>query len=252
MKFSLVIPAKNEEKRIILPLLEYYAALHRRFGSGNFEIIIVINNTTDRSAHILNRVVSILKTKDIKIYDIGSSEAKGRAVIYGLRKARGKVVGFTDADGSYSPHEILKLYRKLAISGADAIIPNRYSNESVLLGNLPAERKLYSRLFNWFIRLAFGITTADTQGGLKLFTRDAVKLMLPNIVTFGWTCDVNMLLALRNARLSVMESPVTWRQEEGSTVSLSRHIFSILSEVLTLLKRQYVKRPLVALNIAKP
>lgn len=247
MKFSLVIPAKNEEKRIIIPLLEYYAALHRRFGSNKFEIIVVVNNTTDKTVETLNTIKKILKASEIRVFDIGTAESKGRAVIYGLRKARGTIVGFTDADGSYNAHEVMKLHRKLVINKADAIIPNRYAATSVLTGELPWKRKIFSRLFNLTIKRLFGIPFVDTQGGLKLFTKKAAIEMLPQIVTFGWACDVNMIVALRNNGMRIIESPIEWSQQAGSHLSFFKSGVEIIKEIWTLAVRQYVKRPLVAL-----
>lgn len=251
MKFSLVIPAKNEEKRIILPLLEYYAALHRRFGSNKFEIIVVVNNTTDRTVDTLQTIKSILKTDEIRIFDIGTTESKGRAVVFGLRKAKGKIIGFTDADGSYNAQEVMKMYRKIIVNKADAVIANRYAKNSVLVGELPWKRKIFSRLFNTTIRTLFGVPFKDTQGGLKLFTKEAVLAMLPEVITFGWACDTNMILALRNNNMRILESPIEWSQQAGSHLSFFKSGYEIVREVWTLAVGQYVKRPLVALSTPK-
>ncbi len=251
MKFSLVIPAKNEEKRILLPLLDYYAALQRRFGPSQFEILIVVNNTTDQSVKTLNTIKKLLKAEEIRIFDIGKTESKGRAVVYGLKKAKGKVVGFTDADGSYNSHEVMRMYRKLIVSHADAVIPNRYSNESTLVGQLPFLRKVYSRIFNSIVRKLFGIKFKDTQGGLKLFTRNAIKQIIPQIVTFGWACDVNMLVALKNSGLSIVESPIEWTQQENSRLTILGSGVEIAREIWSLAAHQYVTKHLVALSLAK-
>ena len=247
MKFSLVIPAKNEEKRILLPLLEYYAALQQRFGSNNFEIIVVINNTTDKSAITLQSVKEILKATEIRIFDIGTTESKGRAVVYGLRKAKGNIIGFTDADGSYNAHEVMRMYRKLVLNKVDAIIPNRYLSESQLVGELPLARRVYSRIFNVTVRNLFGIPFTDTQGGLKLFTKKAVLTMLPQIITFGWACDVNMIVALRNSGMKVTETAIEWSQQAGSKLSFFLSGIEIFKEIWTLVVGQYLKRPFALL-----
>lgn len=247
MKFSLIVPAKNEEKRIILPLLEYYGALHRRFGAKKFEIIIVVNNTTDNTVKVLKTIKNALKAAEIRIFDIGKAEAKGQAVVFGMRKAKGNVIGFTDADGSYKSHEILRMYRKLILSDADAVIPNRYLEKSVLVGSLPFARKIFSRVFNFTVRLLFGLPYRDTQGGLKLFTNKAVREMLPQLSTFGWACDVNMLVALRNCNFKIVESSISWTQESGSHLNFFKSGYAIVREVATLFVNQYIRRPLVAL-----
>lgn len=252
MKFSLVIPAKNEEKRIILPLLDYYSALTRRFGTGKFEIIVVVNNTSDNTVGTLKTINRILGTKEIRVFDIGAAEAKGRAVVFGLRQARGKVVGFTDADGSYKASEIMKMFRKLDYEKADAIIPNRYSKNSLLIGELPWDRRVFSRIFNFAIRQLFGLPFRDTQGGVKLFTKKTIMAMLPELVTFGWTCDVNMLVSLKEMDAKILETSIEWSQQAGSHLSIVRNAWGIVKEVGRLIGHKLTTKPISFINVALP
>ncbi|WKZ24201.1 MAG: glycosyltransferase [Candidatus Dojkabacteria bacterium] len=250
MKFSLIIPAKNEEKRIVLPLLDYYNALQQRFGNGQFEIIIVVNNTTDRTVSLLKSLTSILRANEIKIFDIGNAESKGRSVLYGLKKAKGDIVGFTDADGSYKSQEVLKFYRKLVTSEADAIIPNRYSKKSVFTGHLPIMRKIYSRFFNLLVRFLLGLSHKDTQGGLKLFRKTAVKKVLPSVATFGWTFDVSILHQFKLHDYTVKESAIEWTHYDGGSVNFVNTASNIIRELYLLTVSHYTRKaPLELLSL---
>ncbi len=251
MKFSLIIPAKNEEKRIILPLLEYYAALHRRFGANKFEILVVVNNTSDNTVKVLRTIKRTLKANEIKIHNIGLAEAKGRAVIHGMYHAKGKYIGFTDADGSYSPREVLRLYRQLVLSQAEAIIPDRYSTKSHLIGALPLSRRIFSRIFNFTVKTLFMIKNNDTQGGLKIFRKKALKAILPEVSTFGWTFDLNVILALKNNNFTIFETPITWSQKEGSKLNPLGTLLTVAREVGKLAFKQYIYRPFIAISQAR-
>ena len=48
MKLSIIIPAYNEEKRILITLNEYYKFFKKKLGN-DFEIIIIPNNCSDNT-----------------------------------------------------------------------------------------------------------------------------------------------------------------------------------------------------------
>ena len=52
MKISIIIPAYNEEKRIENTLKEYCEFFK---GKMDFEILVVINNTTDKTEEIVKK-----------------------------------------------------------------------------------------------------------------------------------------------------------------------------------------------------
>ena len=101
---SVVIPAFNEEKAILL-LLE---SLARQKGIQNVEILIVANNCTDRT-------VDFVKKCGAQIIEKTGDHFKGvaRARQKGLEKAKGQYIVSTDSDTVVNPMWIKSLVSPL-------------------------------------------------------------------------------------------------------------------------------------------
>ena len=95
MRISLVIPAYNEEARIGAMLDAYLPAFRDRFGD-DFEFIVSVNGTTDRTADIVRARQAAYP--QLRCIDDPRPIGKGGAIIAGGLQARGDLVGFVDAD----------------------------------------------------------------------------------------------------------------------------------------------------------
>ena len=82
MKVSLVIPARNEQDRLV-PTLDAYAQALRRRYDHDFEILVVANGCSDATAHVARSVAKRLPS--LRVLDIAAPVGKGGAVIEGLR-----------------------------------------------------------------------------------------------------------------------------------------------------------------------
>jgi len=81
----------------------------------------------------------------------------------------------------------------------------------------PFMRLLLGKAFSAYHRLLFGWNFLDTQCGLKLFRREALKKMLP-LKTAGFAVDIELIWKALKNNLVVKEVPITWRSNERSTV----------------------------------
>lgn len=91
MHISFIIPAYNEEKYIGECLKSII-----KYAPADAEIIVVNNNSSDRTAEIVKQFPSVILLKEEKP---GTNNARQR----GLKEARGELVAFIDADCSLSP-----------------------------------------------------------------------------------------------------------------------------------------------------
>ncbi|WP_158944001.1 glycosyltransferase family 2 protein [Granulicella sp. S190] len=119
MKISVVIPAYNEEANIKACLLSLH---HQTLPQEFFEIILIDNGSTDRTATIANRFETSLSIHVHSQRRTGISEARNT----GAASASGEILAFLDADCMPRPtwlEESLALAQENTIWGAHYLIP---------------------------------------------------------------------------------------------------------------------------------
>jgi len=126
MTISVIIPAYNEEKNI--PII--VNAL-RKQTSKNFEVIIVDNNSTDKSYQVAKRLAD--KVCSCKIQGISPTRN------FGAKKAKGEIIAFLDADSLPSPIWIEQIEKHFAqnpklsaMSGLDTYEYYDFFNSSII------------------------------------------------------------------------------------------------------------------------
>jgi len=122
-RFSLVIPAYNEE-RLLPRLLDSVGAARRAYGEADaIEVIVADNQSTDHTAQIAAmhscRVVAVEKR-------VIAAARNG-----GAQAARGEIVCFLDADSQLHPQTFIEIDKALAtgrcIGGASGVRMERWS-----------------------------------------------------------------------------------------------------------------------------
>lgn len=236
MRLSLIIPAKNEEFRLIPHVPAMYKSLQQTL-KDKFEIIIVINNTTDHSESLLRRLKTQNQLDNLHIHNMGAASGKGDAVFYGVNKAKAEIIGFIDADGSSPMSELFKLYKYLDEHNTfDAVISSRYIKGSKITGGLPFFRFFLSRMFNLTAQILFALPFKDTQCGLKLFRSQAINTIKDDIIAKGWTFDINVLIALKEYGFKVKEIPTKWIFKDGSKLVIHKVAAAVINELSQILQ----------------
>lgn len=248
MKFSLIIPAKNEEKRIILPLVQYYFALQRAVGAKKFEIIVVVNNTTDKTIASIKELKQLASMREIKIVNLKHCEGKGQAVLHGFTVAKGDIIGFIDADGSSSHEELAKMYHVIEQEESiDAVIASRYTEKGQIIGGRQFHRKIASKILHTLIKIMFNAPIEDFFCGLKLFRKRVVTQLLENVFIYGWAFDVNMLIHLYKNGFTIKEVPTTWTDRTNSKVRVLGSGTKVLRELFSVYARyNHFYRPVLS------
>lgn len=88
MKFSIIIPAYNEEKYVGATIL---ALQKQTIPRDEYEIIVVDNNSTDHTSEVAHQSGA---DKVVMEMEKGTNMARGR----GIREASGEILAFVDAD----------------------------------------------------------------------------------------------------------------------------------------------------------
>jgi dolichol-phosphate mannosyltransferase len=209
-KYSLVIPAYNEEDRIT-PLFDAIVGFEGE--------LIVVCDGTDGTADVVDRISALRQDLTIRCLRFNHRLGKGGGVIAGLIAARSPHVGYFDADGSTGIDEMKRLF--LMLSAADGAIGSRWVPGSTLKVRQSLLRRLESRAFNLLIRILFGLNYHDTQCGAKVFKKSAIDAVLPKMISRGFEFDVELLWRLNRAGFRIVEVPIAWQNKEDSRVRKS-------------------------------
>ena len=223
-KYSIIIPAHNEEHRI-RPMLDAYAAFF-----PDSEILVVLNGCTDGTKTIVEQIQR--RSPNVSIIDIPEPVGKGGAVRVGFMLARAPACGYVDADGATSPEELCRLFSFLA--SGDAVIASRWSDGATVEVAQPWIRRLTSRGFNLIVRALFQMNYADTQCGAKIFRTSVIQKVLPSVETANFAFDVDILLGLKNVGAKVLEVPTVWKDIEGSKILIGSSSARMFASMLRL------------------
>jgi len=226
-KLSIVLPAKNEEKRISKTLSNYGAFFDSHKDDVKPEIIVVVNNTNDATAKCVADYSQ--KYPFIRLIETPYASGKGGAVALGFANAEGDYIGYFDADGAVSASEIYKLYEFIdETPWLDGVLGIRdFSTVSF-------KRRLLAKLYKTLARVFFGLPYKDTQCAAKIFKRKPALEIAKKLTNTGWTFDVNLLLVARYLNQKLIEQNVVWTEKEGSKLSMWEALVRVPFELLSL------------------
>ena len=81
-------------------------------------------------------------------------------------------------------------------------------------------RRFASEVFNFMMsRAIFGLRIRDSQCGGKIFKKPYLDKVSPLMACKGFEFDVELLWRLKNAGCDIIELPVVWKDDKGSTFS---------------------------------
>jgi dolichyl-phosphate beta-glucosyltransferase len=213
---SVIIPCYNEAKNLQRGVLdEVYAYLRRQ--DDEWEVIIADDGSTDRSRELVQQIIADKPGFALAALPHGGKPA---AIWGGLQRASGDAVLFTDMDQSTPISELNKLlpwYRQ----GYDVVIGSR--------GTAREGFSVLRRVGSWVFRTmrsAFLLRDIhDTQCGFKLFRREPVLELFPQLQFFkegapsGWKVtayDVELLYLFERAGYTIKEVEVAWENRDVS------------------------------------
>jgi len=212
MKLSIVIPAYNEGERI-KPTIKRYLD----YFPKDIELIVVIEGT-DNTLEIVKEFAK--SDRRIKYFYSEKKLGKGGAVIKGFGLAGGDLIGFVDADGSTTPEAFAELVENLDVY--DAIIASRKMRGAKLIKKEPFLQRIGSRGFNILVRILFQLPFKDTQCGAKVFKKQVIDAILPELGLTEFAFDIDLLFHAKSKGFSVKEIPTVWEHKTGGKFDFDR------------------------------
>jgi glycosyltransferase involved in cell wall biosynthesis len=229
-----IIPVFNDRDSLEIAIPQSIERLETI--TGNFEIIIAEDGSTDGSAAF---VLEYAK-RDTRIKLLHSDErlGRGKALNRAIREAKGAIVCYYDVDLATDMRHLPELIT-LVRNGAAISTGSRLMPASDIIRT--SGREIASRTYNFLVRLFLGSRVFDHQCGFKGFNKTSIMLLLPTIRSDHWFWDTEILVRAQRKGYQVAEFPVHWRAGKGTTVKI-KDVFEMGSSILRLWWQIHVQK----------
>lgn len=227
MKLSVVIPAHNEEGSIA----ETVESLVQTFTTEEIdhEILVVNDSSADQTEAILKQLRDIYPT--LRYANNQAPNGFGLAVRSGLDLFTGDAVAIVMGDGSDSPEDVVRCFRKLE-EGYECVFGSRFIKGSRII-DYPPHKLLLNRLANLFVKTLFTLNYNDATNAFKCYRREVVEGAQPLISKhFNLTVELPLKAIIRGYSYAII--PISWTNRKTGISKLkiremgSRYLFIVL------------------------
>ncbi len=225
-RYSVVIPAYNEEWRIV-PTIGAIATHMSALGEP-WELIVADDGSSDSTVEL----VDDLGLVNLRLLIAEKNGGKGSAVRRAVLAAKGDIILFADADQSTPIEQFEALADELA-SGFDVVVGSRAA-AGAEVANKSLSRKIFSAGLSLIVRGLFRVSVSDTQCGFKMFTSDAAHLLFRRQLIDEFSFDLEILYLAAKFELKVTEVPVMWIDAPGSKVDAAKVAVEFLRDLLVI------------------
>ena len=220
---SIVIPAYNEEERII-PTVGAIASYVCSLDVA-WELIVADDGSKDSTVAMLQE----LELTNLRVLVAEQNGGKGRAVQRGILAARGQYILFADADNSTPIEQLGAMLEEMdtrydILVGSRAAEGSQESNRNIL-------RRTMSGTLRFIVEHVLHIGVQDTQCGFKLFRREAAMEICERQTLMGFSFDLEILYLANKLGYSIGETPVEWYDAPGSKVDSLREARRFLKDM---------------------
>jgi glycosyltransferase involved in cell wall biosynthesis len=212
---SVVLPAYNEAENIDAVIAEATPALQAL--TNDYEIVVVDDGSKDDTAGVTRRAME--RDSHVRLVQHPVNRGFGASVFSGFTGAAKEWILYTDADRQFVLDELRRFVP--LIDKADLIAGYRAPRRDPFL------RVLYGKGWSLLCTLLFGYTVRDVDCGFKLFRREIVDKLAPQIASRGATFSIEWLVRSKRAGYRFAELPVTHRpRTAGSQTGARLHVIS--------------------------
>jgi glycosyltransferase involved in cell wall biosynthesis len=204
---SVVIPAYNEEDgiSIILDRILKVKPELKQIGVAT-EVIVVDDGSKDKTADIVrdferkDSAVRLLQHKINKNY--------GGALKTGFKNAKGDLLAFLDADGTYPPEYFPKMCQEM-MKGADMVVASRMAGDK---NESPMVRQVGNFLFAGLVSIIGNRRVTDVGSGMRVFRRSILDKLYPLPDGLNFTPVMSVRAVHENIKLVEISIPHSERE----------------------------------------
>lgn len=211
---SVVMPVYRLADEIAGNIGRVVAALS---GVEHFEVIVADDGSDDGTLE--QAKAAARGHPNVVVVGLGRHAGKGRAVQEGVAATRGGVVVLLDGDLDLPPEQVPGVLERFFELDVDGLVGSKRA--SMKAGGYPLLRRVLSRIFSFVTRVVFRLPISETQTGLKVFKREPLTRLLPQVEVGSYAYDLELLVLMKQQGCSLAEAPVTLEVSgSGSSVAL--------------------------------
>jgi glycosyltransferase involved in cell wall biosynthesis len=213
MSLTVVVPVHNEEEA--LPAFD--RALRRALEAGGMEarVLYVDDGSTDGTAQVLRNL-------GVEVIGLDRNMGYGAAIKTGILNSDSEFLAIIDADGTYLPEDLARLYREMPTC-------------DMAVGRRPREKGM-RRLAKGFLQAiasyAVDYKIPDINSGIRIFRRTLARdlfRLLPN----GFSLTSTITMGALYTPYRVRYIPVEYRVRTGrSKIKKVRALFNFTMLIL--------------------
>jgi len=247
MKLSLIVPTYKKEDIVLDQLERLYGYLSRK--NPDFELIYVIDGYVDNTKDILKQYINENRLQKIKVVGYSVNKGKGYAVRYGMKRATGDVVGFTDADMDIQIRTLGYALKQIKKEGVHVVIPSKFHINSNV--QMSPKRVFLSNGLRFINKMLLTLpeNISDIGCGLKLFRKEVIKSILPNLHIDRFAIDSEILNEVGKIGYTVVEIPFFLNKNRSDSTSTNvTEMFNMVVDILKISSRnRYLLNPVYRL-----
>jgi glycosyltransferase involved in cell wall biosynthesis len=224
-----VIPALNEEDGIanIVERVLAVKELLTNVGVSDLELIVVDDGSRDRTAEIVASYPGVVLVQH------PTNRGYGAAIKSGFRAAKGNLLAFLDADGTYPPEFFPQLCQPIVNNEADLVIGSRMAGTE---SDMPLVRRIGNTIFATLVSIISNRRVTDSASGQRVLRNSVLSHLYP--LPDGLNFTPVMSTRAMHEHIRVLEVPIPYSERLGrSKLSVvrdgTRFLNSILMTALT-------------------
>lgn len=219
VKLSVIVPCYNEEKRFQKGFEHYFSYLEKQ--KYEWELILVNDGSTDGTLDLMKKAAA--NKSQVKVLSHSPNKGKGFAIVAGIAEAEGQYILFTDLDHSV-PIETIGTFFKYFDKGKSVVIGSRRTEGAKIIVHQKPFREFLGAGFTLLVRVLIDPKILDATCGFKAFKSQAAKKIFEKITIYDWAFDAEIIFLCKKLNLKIAQAPVTWTDQKGSKVSLTKDV----------------------------
>ncbi len=199
MKISVLIPVYNEE-RTLVNLFEKLSSLNIKY---NKEIIFINDGSNDNSLNLIKGFIK--KNENIILINSLKNYGKGFSIRKGIKKSKGDIVIFQDADLEYDVLDLKRILEEFKKEKVEVVYGSRF-----LKTNRKGNLLFYfaNRILSLITSLFYYVKITDMETGYKAFRKEVLENL--NLESFGFEIEPEITSKLLRKNYEIVEIPISY------------------------------------------